>query len=147
MRLRLVFLIAGSLFAQQVSAFTCYITLAKDSCWTKFNVTVTLTDLNTKAVLGTVTVPQGQSWARQSFDCNPGQNVNYTAQFSPDIWENDANTNYSAKRFWVLPTNVTGQNAWELPLCFPSAFVEVPMPADATADCQCDFNMIPPITP
>ncbi len=129
-------------------SFNCYFTLAKDSCWTNYNITVDVVDDTTSTVLTTVSVPSGTPWVRQQFTCQPAQKLMYKARFTPIFWQSDANKTYSADRFWFMPGTINpGDKAWELPVCFPSNFAEVPFPPDATGNCKCDFSVIPTIKP
>lgn len=126
----------------------CYYTLAKDSCWTEYNVTVGVIDSRTGATLTTVTVPKGKQWVRKEFACQPGQKLMYTAQFSPVFWQADIGKSYSAQNYWFLPDAVNpGDTAWTLSVCYPSDFSLVPMPPTANGTCACDFSGIPQIKP
>lgn len=146
MALKLLTALFGVVFSQQLMAFDCYLTLAKDNCWTDYDVNVTVTDTVSNQALTVVTVPKGQSWTRQKFTCQPGENLLNTATFSPTVWDATPNMVYNAKKFWALPQTVrAGQTAWELQVCFADAFSAVPMPATATGTCACDFKSIPPI--
>ena len=132
----------------QAHAFSCFLTLAKDSCWTNYNVNVDVIDPTTNHKLITVTVPKGKSWAREPFTCQPGQKLIYYARFSPNFWQGQANVTYAAQRYWTLPSAVTNQEtAWEISVCYPQAFSEVPFPPEASGNCQCNFKIIPPLKP
>lgn len=129
-------------------AFTCYYTLAKDNCWTDYNVSVDVTNSFTGAILTTVTVPKGQQWTRQAFDCEPAQKLMFTARFSPAFWQNDEGKTYSAQDFRALPNVInSSDSAWDVSMCYPSDFSLVPLPPQATGSCQCDFSAIPAIPP
>lgn len=141
-------LIASMLISAQSFAFQCYFTLAKDSCWTNYNVTVTVTDANTENVVATLNIPKGQSWFRQPFECEPGMKLNYKAVFNPIIWESEAGKEYPADHFWSLPSSIGPKDsAWDISVCYPSAFSEVPLPPTANNSCACDFKAIPPVPP
>ena len=128
-------------------SFTCYITLAKDSCWIKkYNVTVNVLDAKTLKVLTTVTVPADTAWARQEFLCEPLQELKYTATFTPTafILDKDKDKVYSEKNIWNLPAAVKpGETAWNISVCYPFSFAGVPSPPEATEKCECDFSKIP----
>ena len=141
-------LISCALFSSKLLAFSCFYTLVKDSCWTDYTVTVVVTNVDTNKKLVTVTVPKGQSWARQAFSCEPNEKLNYTATFEPTIWENGKGALYKAQHYWALPDEPTAkQKAWDIPVCYPSAFAEVPFPPAAGGNCKCDFKSVPPIPP
>lgn len=136
------------LFTTPLWSFTCYFTLAKDNCWTKYSVSVDVIDANTAQVLKTIVVPAGQSWTRDSFICKPGQKLKYHTQFTPVIWESDKGKIYPAKDYWSLPAAIAaGSTAWELSVCYPSDFSELPMPPEATSNCSCNFAVIPALKP
>ncbi|MGQ3889381.1 hypothetical protein ACQUW5_10155 [Legionella sp. CNM-1927-20] len=141
--------LSGILFSSQLLAFQCYLTLVKDTCWTDYAVTVKVLDAQNNDVnLSTLTVPKGQSWGRQPFTCQPNQKLLYQATFEPYIWENQKNTVYNAISYWTLPSAAKpGESAWEIPVCYPKAFSEVPLPPQATNNCVCNFSQVPPIPP
>ncbi|WP_419420900.1 hypothetical protein ACNVED_06270 [Legionella sp. D16C41] len=149
MKKRIFFGLGGLIFSSQLFAFQCYFTLVKDSCWTDYAVTVKVLDaLNNDNNLLTITVPKGQAWGRLPFTCQPNQKLLYQASFEPSIWENQKGEVYNAINYWTLPPAIkTGQSAWEIPVCYPRAFSEVPLPPQATNNCTCDFKNIPPIPP
>lgn len=129
------------------SAFQCYLTLMKDSCWTNYNVTVTVTDTKTNQVLTTVVVAQGSQWYRQRFDCQPGQNLMFQATFLPVFWQTDQGRVFSGSHYWQLPATVQNNaTAWNIPICYPADFSEVPLPPDAKGNCQCTSQDIPPLS-
>jgi len=104
MFIRLITLSLSLMSSSSLWAFTCYYTLAKDSCWTNYNVSVDVMDAVTDTVLTTVVVPSGKNWTRQAFDCQPGQKLMYKAIFSPIIWESEKGKVYPAKDYWSLPS-------------------------------------------
>lgn len=129
-------------------AFTCYYTLAKDNCWAKYNVTVEVLDAATAKVLTTVVVPAGTPWVRQEFSCEVGEKLMYRARFSPIIWESEKGKAYSAKNYWSLPNEMKpGDSAWNVSVCYPADFSQVPLPPEAGGTCKCDFDSIPAIPP
>lgn len=142
-------MVAGFLFwLSPLYAFDCYLSLVKNSCWANYNVTVTLLDADTNKTITTLDMPKGTMWNRQYFACEPKMKLNYTAVFSPTIWENEKPRAYTATRFWSLPETIkAGTSAWEVPICYPNAFSEVPLPPEANNTCQCDFKQLPAIKP
>lgn len=143
------FLALGFLMiAGQGFAFPCYFTLAKDNCWTDYEVNLTLSDADTNQVITTFTVAKGESWKRQPFSCQPGQRLTYQATFNPVFWQGDQGKIYPAQRFLSLPAAIgKDQSGWDIPICFPAAFSEVPFPPKAAGNCRCDFSAIQPIPP
>lgn len=128
------------------SAFTCHFTVVKDSCWTPYDVKVTAADTKDKKVLTTALIPAKKSWARTTFDCSPGQKLEYLANFSPAFWDSEAGKIYRAKQYQSLnakidPTDV----AWDLKVCFPQDFAEVPFPPQGHKNCKCDFSQVEPL--
>ncbi|MFA5960391.1 MAG: hypothetical protein WC785_07720 [Tatlockia sp.] len=128
------------------SAFNCYFTLVKDSCWTDYDVTVEVIDTTTNKSILTTVVPIGKSWVRTAFTCQPSQQFIYHATYKPIFWRSEIGKVYTGVRYLSLPAKVKkGQSAWEIPVCYPKAFATVPLPPDANNRCQCDFKSIPPI--
>ncbi len=132
-------------FCNPVWSFNCYLTLAKDSCWTNYNVSVDVIDATTSKKITTIEVPSGTFWTRVVFSCTPAQKLNYTAQYSPVFWQSEAGKIHPALKSWSLPGAVNpGDSAWTIPLCFSADFSEVPLPPEAKGNCKCDFTQIPP---
>ena len=141
-------LLQGMLFAMQAQAFPCFITMVKDSCWTDYNLTVVVTDPATEKALATVNVVQGTSWARAKFDCQPKESLSMQASFTPVFWETDTGKTYAARRNWSLPETIKkGDTAWNITVCYPKEFAEVPFPPNVGGNCNCDTDTIPPIKP
>jgi hypothetical protein len=149
MWLRMVILSLSCIFTSPLWAITCYYTLAKDNCWLRYNVSVDVMDALSAKVLTTITVPAGKSWGRVTFSCETnGQKLMYRARFTPSIWESEKGETYLAKNYWSLPNSVKpGDSAWNVSVCYPSDFSEVPLPPEATGTCKCDFSGIPEIPP
>ncbi|MDP3269368.1 MAG: hypothetical protein Q8M40_10010 [Legionella sp.] len=148
MRKKVLGIYLGMILTIPVWAINCFFTLAKDSCWTGYNVVVDVIDARTNQILTTVTVPAEKSWTRQSFVCEPSQKLMYHARFTPVFWQSDEGKTYLAKRFWSLPSIINqGDSAWNLSVCFASDFALVPFPPNATGNCACDFKDIPKLEP
>jgi hypothetical protein len=146
--LRLVVSLCCAIVSLQLFAFNCYFTLVKDSCWTNYSVKVEAIDAEKNKILVSAEVPKGQSWGRQNFTCRPAQKLMFQATFEPSFWQSEKGKVYRAVRYWILPNEEEkGDVAWEVPVCFPTAFASVPFPPDATGNCQCRFDMIPAIKP
>lgn len=127
-------------------SFHCFLTVMKDSCWTDYNVTVVAMDSDTNKPAATITIPKGQSWGRQEFNCQPKETLNYLATFSPVFWKQDEGKQYSGKRTWSLPEQIQkGMTAWNITVCYPEQFAEVPLPPTAGGNCTCDARNIPPV--
>lgn len=130
------------------SAITCYYTLAKDSCWTNYDVSVDIISAKNRRTVATVTVPKGKQWTRQIFPCEPAEILTYIARFSPVFWQSDIGKTYSAHNYWTLPDKVNaGDAGWNVSVCYPADFSLVPLPPTATNNCRCDFSSIPVIPP
>ena len=146
MKIKLMTLGLSCFLTTTAFAFPCYITLVKDSCWTNYDVTVQVVDSQKEGALVTVKVPKGKSWTREKFDCQTRQGLNYKATFLPYIWESEKDKVYTNKTTLFLPETISkGAQAWNIDVCYPEKFAEVPLPADATANCKCDFASIPPV--
>jgi hypothetical protein len=129
-------------------AFECHFTLIKNKCWVEdYEISVVLMGENNKKI-STVTVPKGEVWGRESFSCEPGQRITYSAIFNPTIWKGHENEIYYAKTFWYLPTKPDPKaRAWHIQVFFPSAFSDVPLPPKASGNCPYDTSTVTPIPP
>ena len=130
----------------EASAFTCFLTLVKNSCWVDYNVNVDVTDASTSKSILTGTVLKGKLWSRTKFACEAGQAFNYTATFSPIIWESDKGKHYPGKSTWSLPAEIKkGDTAWNITVCYPEEFSEVPYPITNVTKCVCNNQNLPPV--
>ena len=131
-----------------VFAFPCFLTLAKDSCWLNYNVTVDVLAGHTGHVLVSALVPQGTAWTRVKFDCKPGETLTFSASFTPIFWENDDGKHYEGLNERTLPEAPgAGETAWNIKLCYPQEFAQGPFPPEGNGSCACDMGNIPPIEP
>ena len=129
-------------------AASCYLTLVKDSCWKMYDVTVDIRDAETDKKLGSILIPMGTAWGRQPFECTGGETLALFAQFSPVFWSTDEGKVFSGQRYWKLPDKFNpGEVAWNVTVCFPKYFANVPMPPDATPHCVCELDKIPKVSP
>ena len=144
MRILLKVLLISMLSVANAHAIECYITVVKASCWKNYDVSVTVTDAKTNAELGKITVYEGSMWKRDTFSCKEGQTLALTAKFVPEFWSGDAAKEFKSIRFWRLPEKA-GANAigWNIKVCYPKWFANVPVPPDAGADCDCDMSAVP----
>ena len=146
--LRVIMLLLGVVTSIDALAFPCFITMVKASCWADYTVTVSVTKPGSDKKVATIVIPIGKSWIRQAFSCEPADTLSLKATFTPTIWESDEGRIYSASRDWRLPQAVVkGDTAWNIPVCFPNAFSEVPVPPNASGDCGCVYDDIPPVKP
>lgn len=127
------------------AALECYITIVKASCWKNYDLTVTVNNAETGMKLGEITVYEGRLWGREKFDCTPGITLSLEAGFSPEIWSGDNERVFKATRFWKLPKKPTNAEAlgWNVTVCYPKWFSDVPTPPDASAKCECDLQEVP----
>lgn len=145
---KLLMALLGMVFFVQANAFSCYVTFAKDSCWANYNVTVNVVNASNGQVITSITAPQGKSWGRQSFSCQPAENLSFNATFTPAFWESEAGRVYKGRRDWLLPKTIEkNEAAWNITLCYAKEFSEVPLPPDARGNCACDLKSIPPVKP
>ena len=142
-RLWLVFF--GALFISlKLNAFSCVMTIAKDNCWSNYDVTITVLDLDTHKNITSIVIPKGKTWTKQQFTCQPHQKLMYYATFLPIIWKDDAGKTYRGHSFWALPHSINpGETAWQLNVCYARDFAETPLPVDSRGNCRCDFSQIP----
>ena len=145
---RLLMMLFGVVLLNQAHAFPCYITMVKDNCWSKYNVSVNVVDVSTQTVLATLSIPEGKSWDRKEIVCQPKQTVMLKATYSPAFWEKDEGKIYSGKRDWSFPEKIVkNESAWNMVICFASEFQEVSLPPEAAGHCLCDMKSIPAIEP
>jgi len=134
------------LLASSSRASDCYFSLVKGACWKDYTVTVDIMDAVSGKKLVSVTIPENKVWGREKFSCSASQSLSFDAYFTPTIWEADKNKHYSGKSTWMLPAKLEkGKTAWNVTLCFPREFSEVPAPPTATNDCACEIDKLPPL--
>jgi hypothetical protein len=142
------FLILSIILSSNAQAVTCYITMVKASCWKDYNLTVNVLNASTGVKQGTIMVFSGDLWGRDKFECKPGQTLSLEAQFTPVFWEKDDGRIYKARRFWKLPDKVTDDiTGWNVTVCYPKWFSDVPYPPEASGDCKCNMGEIPKMEP
>ena len=145
---RLFIIIFGLFLSIKAMAFPCFLTIVKDSCWTKYDVTVSAVNAGTGKDATSVTVPKSEKWKRVKFSCEPEEILTFKAVFSPVFWKSDEGKIYSSRRDWPFPDKIEKEaSAWGVTLCYPKDFSEVPLPPDAVGNCVCDKSGIPPIPP
>jgi hypothetical protein len=136
------------IYSTQSLAFNCYLTMVKDTCWTDYNVTVTVTDASKGTEMLQIVVPKGESWSRKNFNCEKGQTLALSATFDPVFWSTDTGKRFLAQRYWQLPDHTeSGISGWNVTVCFPKWFANVPTPPQATANCKCNSDNLPPLPP
>lgn len=145
---KVIFSLLMVFFSIKTFAFNCYMTMVKDSCWTNYTLTVSITDASNNASLAQVVVPSGTAWSRITFPCDKGQTLALFAQFEPVIWEGDKGKVYPGQRYWKLPDAIeSGISGWNVTVCYPQWFANVPTPPTATGHCQCNTDNIPQLPP
>ena len=127
-------------FSSSIYAFSCYLTIMKSSCWQDFDVTITATDqVSHKQVIKAQDLKKNNLWTRTKFECSPRQGLVFQASFTPAIWQGTGNKMYQPKRVWFLPSDIEkGITSWNIPICYPSAFIGVPLPPNAKSLCTCE---------
>lgn len=145
---RVLMILLGIGVTMQSQAFPCFLTLVKDNCWTNYDVTVTVTNASAAKTVVTITAGKGKAWERQKFDCQPAEALSLQAVFTPVFWEADLGKVYPARHDWLLPEAVSkGDTAWNIPVCYPADFSEVPMPPNISGNCICNMKDIPAVKP
>lgn len=144
--MRRIFMLIGILYFANLHAFTCFFSFVKDSCWKDYAVTVVATDILTGKEVVTVTIDKGQMWSRKEFTCHSSQSFEFISTFTPVIWDKDAGKKYPGKSSWTLPAKIDeGKTAWNLTVCFPKEFSEVPVPPTSGSECKCMGDTLPPV--
>ncbi len=145
---KFIALLLGCFMFFQAHAFQCFLTLVKDSCWTNYNVNVVITNASTGKAITDVNVYLGKSWNRVQFECQPGETLSFSASFTPVFWQSDQGKVYPGFHDWTLPLKpAKGETAWNITLCYPEQFSEVPLPPTAGNSCKCNKEDIPPPKP
>ena len=144
---KLFLILCGACCYMQAHAFPCFITMVKDSCWTQYNVQVSINSATGK-VVATSSIPEGKSWDRQEFSCQPEETLSLNASFTPVFWQADTGKIYASRHNWSLPQEIKkGVTAWNITVCYPRDFAEVPLPPGAGTNCKCVTDTIPPVKP
>jgi|GEM_PF-741500 len=130
------------LFAGQAFAVNCKIIVAKNTCWNNYEIKVRMLDALTLKEYAVIDVPKGQHYTVKEMQCESGKQVFFRASFKPVIWQNQKGDFYQTKRFWDVPQAlVKDAKHWEVKLCFPRDFDNVPIPPGDLHDCQCKFPL------
>ncbi|MEK2481564.1 hypothetical protein AAAB32_09930, partial [Lactobacillus acidophilus] len=74
--------------------------MVKASCWKAYDLTVEITDARSGKIKGTINVPEDKLWARQEFECGPGDTLAFAAKFSPVFWTGDEKKTFPGQRYW-----------------------------------------------
>ncbi len=148
---KVLIFIVFALISTSGLAFKCYITMMKSACWKDYNLHVNIKDAVThKKIIATINLNKGELWKRKPFVCNPKQGLIYDVTYDPYIWESQKDKIYHTKRIWFLPAKIKpGVTAWNVPICFPKAFSDVPILPNVDKSCNCESvkTDIPPIPP
>ena len=141
-------IIFASIVTANVYAFPCLLTVVKDSCWTKYDVTVTGVNVMTNKTEISVLIPRGKSWARGSFSCDPSETLTFNASFKPAFWKGDVDKQYPSMSKKSLPTVITkDETAWSITLAYPGDFSSITLPPDASGNCKYDLKAVPAVEP
>ncbi len=127
-------------------AMQCYLTLMQGKCWHGYKITISAVDsISGDELIKPVTLEgkKGDSndkfWKRVPFECKAKQGISLKASFSPPIWSADKDKAYPGSETIYLPETVKKDIfAWNVPICYPSAFENIPLPPSADANCDCD---------
>ena len=141
----LSYLLCGLCLSTQAISMTCFLALAKDSCWTNYEVKLAVTDTATGLVVANIDVPKNRTWVRVKFPCKSEQTLSFKAQYSPVIWQGTEGQQYSAQNYWQLSMESSKTQAQSLNVCFGRDFSEVPTPVNAKSQCVCNMSSIPAV--
>ncbi|MDF1758858.1 MAG: hypothetical protein P1U74_11290 [Legionellaceae bacterium] len=132
------------LLSSQAQAVQCYITVVKGSCWKDYDVTISALNAETSNKVVDVVIPKGQLTARAPFTCQPGDTLSMSSKFSPEFWKGDEMKVFKAIRFWALPEKAESNTiGWNVSVCFPQGFSDVPQPPESSGQCECDMESVP----
>lgn len=146
--MKYIALLMSLLFSTQVFSVTCYMTMVKGNCWKSYDLTVDVTDADSGKPLVSVVVPSDQLWVREKFECKAGETIASKATFSPEFWAGDEKKFFTGKRYWKLPDVMKeDETGWNVTVCFPTQFSDVPTPPESNSNCNCDLSAIPKVEP
>lgn len=146
--IRCLILLLSLCVANATQAFNCYMTVMKGSCWSNYNVSIDVLDASNDKKIMTLSLLNNKLWNRQPFECTPNQTFNFQATFNPAIWQGDTDTVYLSKSSIQLPMVITKEaRAWDVSVCFPESFAEVPTPPNNNGSCACDSSSVPAVLP
>lgn len=145
-----------ALGSTQASAMQCYLTLMQGKCWQNYEITIQAVDgISGDEITKPITLsakkgdPMDKFWKRVPFDCKAKEGISLKASFSPPIWATDKDKIYPGTEIIYLPETIKkGIFAWNVPVCFPSSFENIPIPPSATDNCDCTEmqKLLPKIT-
>lgn len=122
-------------------SMVCQVHLTKPACWQKFDVKIMLLNGTTLKVLDTYHLKDNPVLTKK-FDCKPGEVITFASSFDPSIWHNDKYKIFNAQGSWQVPQTLKkGISAWQVNICFPDAFQDVPMPITTQPEtCTCNAS-------
>ena len=135
------------LLSSHAFAIDCYITVMQGTCWKNYDITITALDAMSSEPIASPITLSGKNpnklndfWKRIPFKCKPKQGIKFQATFSPPIWENNKGKAYPSVETIYLPETIDkGIFAWNIPICYPKGFDNVPIPpAYSGTECNCD---------
>jgi hypothetical protein len=136
--------LSGIFFSFTVMAVECNITFVKAPCWQDYQVHLDVYHNKDKVV--EVDLPNSELWTRKTFECSPSQVFSFKTKYSPAIWQGDENKFFDGQLMHPLPAVAPPSGyIWAFNVCFPSEFVNIPMPLKAQNNCDCDMKSIPPL--
>lgn len=147
-----VLFLAALFFSTNSLAFTCFLTMVKAPCWKPYALNVELSDAQTGKLIRTTKVAENQLWVRDKFECKPGATLAMEATFSPVFWASDVGRIFKGLRYWKLPDTIIinkkiHETGWNVTVCYPTEFSDVPQPPSSNTNCDCDYSTIPPVKP
>ena len=96
----------------------------------------------------TINILKNFSTINPSIVLKPGNTIALAAKFSPVFWEGDDGKTFQGQRYWKLPDVIKpGETGWNVTVCFPAQFADVPAPPAGNSHCHCNFTNIPKIVP
>jgi len=123
---------------------TCQIEMTKSSCWNNYEVKINLIDFATHKEIASFTLPKGKPKTMLvSYPCTPNEQVTFTAQNIPEVWQDNKDVLYSAIEIYQIPqTAPKDSKYYRVKVCYARDFQSVPMPIDSNlSHCQCVFDL------
>lgn len=134
------------LLCSSAYSIDCYFTVLKDNCWLNYDAKIDIIDNALDRAVVVVDIPKGEGWKRVRMKCEPKQSFRFLVSYSPEFWKGQEGKKYAGKRRISLPLTVKkNEVAWNIPLCYTTDFIGVPIPPTADRACVCDWSKVTPV--
>lgn len=137
----------GNSAASLDKSIQCTIQVAKGSCWKNYDVTFFVKNTTSGEEFSkTLPKPNGDNASvfadKIQFPCKPLNTLGVFVSFKPEIWQENVGKNkrYQSRQLYPVPSDLDPTaEKWIIQVCYPEAFHSVPIPAEFTGKCPCEF--------